>query len=142
LERGGFVAKATEHHDHITDFTNSSMRERHGSDWGKRIPSGTGGFLNRIEDFVIGFRPTVVCEDCNNAETRAKGTVMAPKYFSFAPSEIRRFVVPVPHATHKVEVKAAAEVFGVSQLRFEKRIAAAQRLLDDALTGSWWEMLR
>jgi len=136
------VAKAVEHHDHIKEYTNASMRDKFGSDWVTKVPAGIGEHLNRIERFVVGFAPTVVCEDCNNAEAKAKQIVGAPKFFTFAPSEIRRFISGAPSRKHEVDPALAATVYSESKARYVMRIAVAERLYAEALAGNLWITIR
>ena len=139
---GDHVAKVVEHHDHIKDYTNASMREKFGADWISKVPPGIGEHLNRIERFVIGFSPTVICEDCNNAEAKAKQLAGAQKFFSFAPSEIRRFISSSPNQKHVVDPHRVAQVCSDSKGRYALRIAVAERLYAEALSGSFWTTLR
>lgn len=136
------VAKAVEHHDHIKDYPNYFMREKHGQEWIKCIPPGFGEFLNRIEILTIRFRPTVVCEDCNNAESTAKKFVSAPTYFSFAPSEIRQFIVSSSNSVHGINQAQALHIFNEALPSFNIRIAAMTRLIEGGIDGRWWSYVR
>ena len=139
---GAEVAKAVIHHDHIKEYTNALMREKFGSDWVAKVPAGIGEHLNRIERFVVGFAPTVVCEDCNNAEGRAKQIAGAPKFFTFAPSEVRRFISVAPNRKHEVDAALVAAVYSESKARYTIRIAVAKHLNEEALAGNFWITLR
>jgi len=59
------------------------------------------------------FHQTLVCSDCNAADGAAKSAlagVVHPE-FSFAPSEIARFIRVVPNRPHEVDVEAARAVW-------------------------------
>jgi hypothetical protein len=57
------------------------------------------------------FERTVVCEQCNSADATAKRRLKLPTWFSFAPSEIRRFVRPTAHGFHEVDYDGARDLF-------------------------------
>ena len=136
---GGKVAKVVEHHDHLKEFTNETVRQAYGSEWNTKVAAGVAPFLNRIERFVVAFDPTAICEDCNNIEAEAKKWVNAPRLFTFTPREIRQFVVAAPNAPHTINVDKTQAVYGEAKKKFEMRLAVARRLLEDALkSGIFW----
>lgn len=57
------------------------------------------------------FPETLVCEQCNNADTAAKKELKLPKNFSFSPAEIRCFVIPIPHGWHLINYAAAQQLY-------------------------------
>lgn len=64
---------------------------------------------------VLGerFHQTLVCSDCNAADGAAKSAlagVVHPE-FSFAPSEIARFIRVAPNRSHEVDLEAARAVW-------------------------------
>ena len=79
----GWMAGLHRHHDHTVEYGSSNTR----------------------------FLMTVICDQCNAAEGRAKRQLSLPKDFSFAPAEIRRFVNPIPHGRHTVELEIAKQIF-------------------------------
>jgi hypothetical protein len=140
--QGDEIAKAVEHHDHIMDFPNAEMRSRFGRNWASTVPKGVPDYLNKIERFVVGFNPTVVCEDCNNAEAKAKQLVTAPTFFSFAPSEIHSFILRSPNTKHEVVPARVESVYASSTIRYTLRMDVATRLLTDALSGIFWTTIK
>ena len=79
------------HHDHAADYGNPAAR----------------------------FPETVICDQCNVAEGRAKRKLGLPLSFSFSPVEIAQFVVAFPHRCHAIDLAIARRIFG--QLRRSAR---------------------
>jgi len=142
LGSGEQIGSAVEHHDHLCDYPNATMRELHGADWVKKIPQGLGEHLNRIEAFTKGFTKKVICEDCNNAETEAKKIVNADCFFSFSPFEIRSFLQIEKHRVHKIKHQEAINVFSKALLNFQLRLKLAQELFNRASDGEYWTLRR
>lgn len=57
------------------------------------------------------FPRTVVCDQCNAADGRAKRKLGLPSDFSFSPLEIRAFVTATPHAPHVVDYEIARRIY-------------------------------
>lgn len=68
---GTIHCRLVHHHDHIADILNE-----------KGVPFG----------FRRRFQTVVLCEGCNLADAKAKKIVTAPRWFSFDPFDIRRFI--------------------------------------------------
>ena len=64
--------------------------------------------LGAIMESMVRFSNSWVCMDCNMADGLAKRMICAPKYFSFSPAEIRKFIDVKHCASHKV-IKDIAE---------------------------------
>ena len=59
------------------------------------------------------FHQTLVCSDCNAADGAAKSALAGTVHpeFSFAPSEIARFIRVAPNRSHEVDIEAARAVW-------------------------------
>lgn len=140
-QSGCSVGKIVTHHDHLCDLPNEVFRKQYGSDWNFKLQTthpGLGDFLNRIEDFVRGFRNERICEDCNNAEATAKRAVNADDFFSFPLLTIRRFIQVHPCTKHQVDENAAAEAHKNMLPWYELRKNFATELIERALNGEYW----
>lgn len=60
---------------------------------------------------IMTFARTIICEQCNSTDGTIKRRLKLPKYFTFAPLEIRRFVIPTPHSKHIIWYETAEEIF-------------------------------
>jgi hypothetical protein len=49
----------------------------------------------------------VICDQCNSADGMAKRRLSLPAEFSFSAEEIRRFVLPEPHGSHRIDLEQA-----------------------------------
>jgi hypothetical protein len=88
--------------------------------WTKRFQGSPNAFMG----WVVGlhkhhdhgswpgrFAETLVCEQCNSADATAKRVLGLPRDFSFAPSEIRQFVLGIPHGWHLIQYHVAAALY-------------------------------
>lgn len=57
------------------------------------------------------FSTTIVCDQCNAADGRAKRKLGLPRNFSFSPTEIQAFITTAPHAPHQVDYDTARRIF-------------------------------
>ena len=57
------------------------------------------------------FEHTVICDQCNAADGQAKRALRLPATFSFSPTELRQFVVAVPHGSHRLRLDVALLIF-------------------------------
>lgn len=60
------------------------------------------------------FERTIVCIDCNSADSAVKRTYNLKHTFSFAPWEIRQFVKPQYNASHVIDYKVAKRIYELS----------------------------
>jgi hypothetical protein len=87
----GWMAGLHTHHDH-----------------GANVSEGDYGFY-RPE--LARFDATIICDQCNAADGRAKRQLQLPAAFSFSPVEIRAFVVAAPHVSHRLRLDVALRLF-------------------------------
>ncbi len=104
----GLLCRLVYHHDHFEDHVRAKMGA---PAWGVRGSPEEVALFGAREDSFVRFSRTLICEDCNVAETAAKRCVHAPDYFSFAPFEIAAFVIAQPNVAHKVDAVKALEVY-------------------------------
>lgn len=93
--------------------------------WTTRFPRSPKAFkdwmagLHRHHDHSVDhfergtrrFVETVICDQCNAADGAAKRILKLPAKFSFAPPEIRAFVVARPHGKHQINYEIARAIF-------------------------------
>jgi hypothetical protein len=87
----GWMAGLHTHHDH-----------------GANVSEGDYGFY-RPE--LARFDATIICDQCNSADGRAKRQLQLPAAFSFSPEEIRAFVIAAPHVSHRLRLDVALRLF-------------------------------
>ena len=69
--------------------------------------------VDACKDLTMRFFTTLICNDCNTAEGKAKGRLgdLIPSYFSFSPREITRFIRVQPNRMHGIDDEAVREVW-------------------------------
>jgi len=79
----GWLSVVNRHHDHVEDHFPGTAR----------------------------FPRTEICDLCNNADAAAKRALGIPRWFSFSPEEIGRFVAATPHGLHVRDDETARVIF-------------------------------
>jgi len=82
-KNGNLLCSVHRHHDHYCDRFEVDVRKLSPGDW---------QFGRVVQDSLVRFPDTLICNDCNVAEPAAKKIVDAPSFFSFAPFEISYFI--------------------------------------------------
>ncbi len=83
---------------------------RYADENGKCTPyKGWGGFLHTHHDHgsYKRFQDTVICDQCNSLDGRAKKILGIDEDFSFSPLEIAAFARSQPHGQHKLKIEIA-----------------------------------
>lgn len=136
-EDGVLLCKLSNHHDHIHDIAKKMFRaagelpsDRDSRAARVRARLGAYALIRRFED-------TLVCEDCNNADTDMKAALGddVDRFFSFSPAEIGAFVLPAPNRPHEIDIDAGRAVYAVAKPAFEDRMAFARMLIDRVERG-------
>lgn len=137
LDNGVLLGRLVEHHDHLTDRFKALAQARFGSDWISKIPDGTKHLEKLASRLVARFEPTLVCQECNNADAVAKrGISQVHADFSFRPSEIRTFVRSVANGEHIVDLAAARATHDAEQADFEARLALVGQIFALLVAGA------
>lgn len=100
-----------EHHDHFGDMCQRELRVPRASR--ENIQENRNDFAKQqaIRDSFTRFAPTLMCADCNAADTVAKQMVGAYPDFSFSPCEIPEFIGASPGQMHQVYERKAKDVY-------------------------------
>ncbi len=91
-----------EHHDHFIDCVSRHLRDKRDID-----PS----IVRSLEQSLIRFNNTLICNDCNVVEPHAKKVAGAPAEFSFAPYEIASFIIVQENRPHQLDYEKVREVY-------------------------------
>ena len=95
-------------------------------------------FIRRGVALLTRFDRIVICEDCNNAEARAKAQVSAVEHFTFTPREISCFVRPESNRAHQIDLAALNGVYAKAQEHFVLRAESLAKLAKRAMEGKAW----
>lgn len=93
---GVIHCRLVHHHDHIADILD--------------VNGENFGFQRR-------FQTVVICESCNLADADAKAKVGAPKWFSFEPFDIRRFINVSNDGRVLVDADLAQDVWNTGKMK-------------------------
>lgn len=137
LDNGVLLGRLVEHHDHLTDRFKALLQIRFGSDWISKVPDGTKHVEKLASRLVARFEPTLVCQECNNADAVAKGGIAhAHPDFSFRPSEIRSFARPVANGEHIVDLGASRAIHDAALADFDGRLALVDQIFAMLVAGA------
>lgn len=140
-DRNGRLSGAlASHHDHFRDLMDNigirraEAKNRPAAFW----DDSSKHFLRRFTEGLERFNDIVICQDCNNADPKAKSLVGAPSGFTFTPREIAGFVMVTPNEPHRLDIERVHETYAVACAQFEARVALAGQLADIVLAGAHW----
>lgn len=110
---GVLLCQLEEHHDHMVDFVEDTFEKVVFKAVGSDPRAPIWGARDAIIALTERFARTVVCTDCNAADGAAKQQLgpSLPKYFSFAPSEIRRFMTADANRPHVIDPATARTIW-------------------------------
>lgn len=135
---GQILAKLVVHHDHMDESLKAAFHsafEAAGTD----IAQSSGlQLVERIGNAFSAYEPVLVCEDCNNADTKGKRSARAPNDFSFSPSQIRAFIRPRDHQPHEIDPTAATDTWSQARPAYELRMQLIRTVAHAAATDAHW----
>lgn len=121
LTSSGVLLCAIEsHHDHLGDKAGDRFKEIIGTSEDREFTIQREHAKYGMLQFVERFQRTLICIDCNVAETAAKdllGNVtddtfkLRKREFSFSPMEIAGFIKPVANKVHELDADAVRETW-------------------------------
>jgi rubredoxin len=138
--KGNLLGKLAAHHDHMREFLDNALAECARIDGMENaaLNEASTRILRRFADGLVRFDDVVICEDCNNADPKAKKLVTAPRYFTFTPTEIGTFILPQPNKAHDVDEQQARKTYARATQMFDVRVEATMRLARLVLSGRHW----
>lgn len=127
-----------EHHDHMKDvvkelFESFSVKQNIivADELSEKFAIKTAFSLSAYDN-------TVVCFDCNKADSDAKKIVNAHKFFSFSPKQISEFLVVTPNEEHRIDRQKAQNVWQEAKPIFELRLQMAENFARIAAEKKDW----
>jgi hypothetical protein len=135
---GAMMGELHAHHDHMCEYVERRFHEI-SAERGEIVADARATeFIKRAVPFACAFDETIICNDCNAADARAKALVYAHPDFSFAPAEIARFVIAAPNREHAIDASRARELWRDRQPIFETRIRFIDRIAELAAADQHW----
>jgi len=137
-QHGELTCRLVKHHDHMDRYIATKLGE-----YVVRMPAVLASvdslvFAKRSSHAVAAFDQTIICEDCNNVDTKAKRKVKAHPDFSFSPSDVRQFVVPRQNKSHEIDDGKLANVWHCRERQLQRRFELADRFVELAATNEHW----
>ena len=132
------ICQLHEHHDHMKEVVKSLFEEL--STKRKKVVADelSEKFAIKTAFSLSAYDNTVVCFDCNKADSDAKKVVKAHKYFSFSPKEISEFILVSANSEHEIDEETAREVWSRVQPVFEMRLDMAKQFAHIAAEKNDW----
>lgn len=137
-KQGQILAKLVIHHDHMGDLLEETFHSTFVDLGAEEAQIAGKRLIERIAKAFAAHDPVLVCEDCNTADIEAKKVVSAPKYFSFTLSQIREFVSPEAHRSHRINQEAVSAIWKKAQPIFELRSNLINQVAQAAVIGGHW----
>ena len=131
-KNGNLLCSIHRHHDHYCERFEVDVR---------KLSPGDFQFGRVVQDSLVRFADTLICNDCNVAEPTAKKLVGAPPYFTFSPIEIAFFIVVSREGEISVDPDRAKRAYDAAiptMILLFERIQSITKAVD---TGSDFEPL-
>nr|WP_314433953.1 hypothetical protein [uncultured Brevundimonas sp.] len=135
--QGVLLCRLHWHHDHLRDCGEKILR--------RSVPVLDDPAARAVQFSAVAacktsaerFHERLVCEDCNTADGRAKAMLkgVVHRDFSFAPSEIARFIVVAPNTPHDVVVEKARAIWDEVADDIDDRLAFMESLAARVTAG-------
>lgn len=126
------------HHDHLRDGGARILRAHNPAPDNGPDRVAVLRAIDLCKGLLERFYTTLICQDCNAAESAAKlelkGTI--DPNFSFSQVEIASFIVPAPNVPHHINIEAAAACWMRARGEFEDLVAFAAVLADRIAAGA------
>jgi len=137
-EKGKLMCRLVEHYDHMADLVEAEF-ERQCKEHGTIVADEFGKeFAKRASQMVAAYDNTIICDDCNTADPRAKRDVNTHKDFSYSPQEIGEFVRARPNVPHEIDREQAKRIWFEQAATFKLRLTIVKRIAAIAATNSHW----
>ncbi|MBO9501640.1 hypothetical protein [Brevundimonas sp. A19_0] len=110
---GVLLCQLDRHHDHLDEEGAAILFRSQVKHADRARRDAVGSAVLACRALAERFHPTLVCNDCNAADGAAKAAlegVVHPQ-FSFAPSEIARFIRVAPNRAHEIDDDVARTIW-------------------------------
>lgn len=132
------VAKLVVHHDHMHDALEEEFHKAFASTGTSKEQVEGLRLVERMANAFAAYEEVLICEDCNNADARAKKGVSAPRHFSFSPGQIRQFIRSADHRAHEVDMSMAQVAWDEAKPAYDLRMEIIRSVAHAAATSRHW----
>lgn len=137
-KHGHLSGQLHEHHDHMKDLVKNRFQVLSSSKMKIVADNLAEKFAIRLSFAFAAYDNTIICSDCNSADKEAKKIVNAHDYFSFAPSDIRIFLIIENNEEHKINVQKAKKIWEEQKEIFKIRMDFLNKIADLAAENMHW----
>lgn len=135
---GHLMCRLVAHHDHMKDLLESEFEAQCMQQSSIGADERSKRFAERSAQMISAYDNTVICDDCNGADPKAKKMVGAHSSFSYSPFEIRRFVLVKANEQHEIDFSEARRIWEENKKTFELRLKIIKRIAEIAATDDHW----
>lgn len=135
---GDLSCQLVEHHDHTPDIAKQLFIDVSSSKTIVVADKISKLFVKKISTAFESYPRTVVCVDCNNADTKAKKAANAHGWFSFSPQDIEAMIEVSENCEHTVNIQKAIEIWNLKQDTFYRRINLINEFIQIAANKDDW----
>lgn len=136
--KGQLICRLVEHHDHMKDLLLERFRQISASLEIVVADEKAEDFAKRSASMVSSYDNTIVCDDCNAADAKAKKAVDTHPRFSYSANEINAFVIAKPNVPHEVNISIAQKIWDENKDTFKLRLKIVDRIAEIAATNQHW----
>ena len=124
-DNGVLLCQLEWHHDHLRDHAKKMLRPLVNTEDRTSEARDLRRGVDACKDLTMRFFTTLICNDCNTAEGKAKSRLgdLIPSYFSFSPREITRFIRVQPNRMHGIDDEAVRDVWNEVERDVSDRLA-------------------
>lgn len=137
-KHGDLSCQLHEHHDHTPDIANELFTHASINKVSVVADKISEEFVRKISDAFESYSPTVICVDCNNADTVAKEAASAHKWFSFSPKDIGEMIEARANREHIVNIDMAKEIWKRKSETFYRRLELIKEFIQIAANKNDW----
>jgi rubredoxin len=132
------LAKLVIHHDHMGEALRAAFLRAFRESGTDTAQIEGSRLVDRMGRAFAAYQEVLLCEDCNNADTKAKNTLGVPSFFSFSVIQIRGFIRSGDHRPHEIDVAKARQTWDSAKAAYELRMRLIGEVAHAAATDSHW----
>ena len=137
-KHGDLSGHLHEHHDHMADLAKKRFDEISAQQTNVIADNISEKFVKRLAYALASYDNTIICSDCNVADTDAKKIVSAHKDFSFSPTDISKFIIVSANNKHEINHKIAKEMWDIQTINFQERLKLIDSIALIASQNKHW----
>ncbi len=136
--KGQILAKLVIHHDHMGEALRTAFLKEFRESGTNTAQIDGSRLVDRIGKAFAAYEEVLLCEDCNNADSKAKNLIGTPSYFSFSVNQIREFIQSGDHRPHEIDGAKARRAWDLAKAAYELRMRLIGEVARAAATDRHW----